>query len=159
MTTRVIGIDPGPVPGVVVLDVWETGVLGRVEVLQCTHGLLSLLVESLIGEHDDPALVAVERFVTRGRANKAQQLTRDLVGQLQQVVRLQHHGYNGAPTRLVERNASAVKAWATDERLEAAGLLDLCKGMRHARDGGRHALYAAVRDSALADPLSWASSR
>ena len=154
MTTRVIGIDPGPVPGIVVLDVWETKTLGRAEALQCTHGLLSLLVENLLDEHRDPAFVAVERFVVRGRANKAQQLTRDLVGQVQQVVRLQHQSYSGTPTRLVERTASQAMAWATDARLDAAGLLEACKGMRHARDAARHALYAAVRDAGLPDPLS-----
>lgn len=154
MTTRVIGIDPGPVPGIVVLDVWETGAIGRVEALQSTHGLTSLLVEALLGEHNDPAYVAVERFVSRGRVNKAQQLTRDLVGQVQQVVRFNNSTMSGSPTRLVERPAVQVKAWATDERLEAAGLLEACKGMRHARDAARHALYSAVRDAGLPDPLS-----
>jgi hypothetical protein len=47
-----------------------------------------------------------------------------------------------------------VKPWATDERLAAAGLLDPTKGMRHARDAARHALFCAVRDFGLPDPLS-----
>jgi hypothetical protein len=47
-----------------------------------------------------------------------------------------------------------VKPWATDERLEAAGLLDLTKGMRHARDAARHALFTAVKDGGVPDPLS-----
>ncbi len=154
MTTRVIGVDPGPVPGIVVLDIWETAVIGRVEAIQCTHGAACELVEALLMDQVETSLVATERFVTRGRANKAQTITRDLVGQLQQAVRIQHHSYNGSPVHCLERNASQIKAWATDARLEAAGLLEVTKGMRHARDAARHALFAAVRDAGLPDPLS-----
>jgi hypothetical protein len=52
------------------------------------------------------------------------------------------------------RSAADVKPWATDTRLQAAGLLDLTKGMRHARDAARHALFCAVCDFGLTDPLS-----
>jgi hypothetical protein len=52
------------------------------------------------------------------------------------------------------RNASLVKTWATDKRLAAAGLLDATKGMQHARDASRHALYAAVHTGMARDPLS-----
>jgi hypothetical protein len=55
----------------------------------------------------------------------------------------------------VRQTASAVKTWAGDARLQAAGLLDVTAGMpRHARDGGRHALYCAVHHCGLPDPLS-----
>ena len=57
------------------------------------------------------------------------------------------------------RTAGEVKPWATDKRLHTAGLLDLTAGMRHARDAARHALYSAVRDYGLPDPLSRARLR
>lgn len=143
--TRVIGVDPGPIPGIVVLGI-EDGQLAHVGVMQCSAELLYTLVATFNPYKE--ALVAVERFVTRGRANAAQSLTRDQVANL-----LRIH------PRSVQRNASQVKAWATDTRLEAAGLLEACKGMRHARDAARHALYAAVHDAGLTDPLSKRWSR
>lgn len=138
---RVIGVDPGPTPGIVVLDI-EDGQLVDVGVMQCTAVLLFTLVATFNPQYR--ARVAVERFVVRGRANAAQQLTRDQVANLTRLY----------PVTGVERSASQVKPWATDRRLEAAGLLEECKGMRHARDAARHALYAAVKDAGLTDPLS-----
>lgn len=140
MSTRVIGVDPGPTPGIVVLGI-EDGQLTDVGVMQCSAELLYTLVATFNPYKE--AAVALERFVVRGRANAAQSLTRDQVANL---VRLH-------PLTLV-RSAAEVKPWATDARLEAAGLLDACKGMRHARDAARHALFAAVKDTGLTDPLS-----
>lgn len=136
---RVIGVDPGPTPGVVVLDVKE-GRLSGAEVVQCSHGFL---LEVLAALNAQGSVVAVERFVTRGRANAAQQLTRDQVAVLSQIL-----------PHAVQRSAAAVKPWASNERLARAGLLELTEGMRHARDGARHALFAAVREAGLVDPLS-----
>lgn len=135
-----IGIDPGPTPGIVRLEV-KAGVLTSHDVVQCTAGLLLPVVNLL--SLPGPAFLAVERFVTRGRANAAQALTRDQVGQLQAV-----------HPAITQRNASQVKTWATDARLDAAGLLEPCKGMRHARDAARHALFAAVHGGGIPDPLS-----
>ncbi len=140
MSTRVIGVDPGPTPGIVVLSV-EDEQLSDVGVMQCSAELLYTLVATFNPYKE--AIVAVERFVVRGRANAAQSLTRDQVANLERI----------HPLTFV-RNASQVKAWATDARLEAAGLLDACKGMRHARDAARHALFAAVKDAGLTDPMS-----
>jgi hypothetical protein len=82
-------------------------------------------------------------------------VTRDLIGTLQEV--WEEHdstaeGRRGA--RWFQRPAAHVKPWATDERLEAAGLLEATKGMRHARDAARHALFAACKDGGIPDPLS-----
>ena len=145
--TTVIGIDPGPIPGIVLLEV-VAGRLVTTEAAQCTAGILWDVVRAI-----DADLLAVERYVVGRRAGRsatssAGQITRDQVGALQRL-------YPDA--RL--RNAGQVKPWATDTRLEAAGLLELCKGMRHARDAGRHALYAAVHDGGLTDPLSKEFSR
>lgn len=52
------------------------------------------------------------------------------------------------------RPAAAVKPWATDKRLEAAGLMAPTEKFTDARDAARHALYCAVADLGLPDPLS-----
>lgn len=148
-----IGVDPGPIPGIVVLTPWDNGELAA-DVIQCSQGIASTLIDNLLREyheHDQDALVAVERFVVgRGsmRAAGAGEQTRDLIGQIQRVVSFR------STSAFVKRSASAVKPWATDLRLDAAGLLEATKGMRHARDAARHALFAAVRDGGLPDPLS-----
>lgn len=150
-TLRVIGVDPGPTPGLVRLHCQN----GRLvpdwtHVVQCTANALPEIVGAFLDNGRDvwpSTVVQVERFVTRGRTNSAQRQTLDQVGFLQSIADV-----TGAA--VVLRNASQVKAWATDARLEAAGLLEACKGMRHARDAARHALYAAVHDGAIPDPLS-----
>jgi len=138
-----IGVDPGPTPGIVSIVTGPYGV-DDVRVVQCSASALWTVLTAL-----DPNRIAqlqVERFVTRGRATAEQSLTRDQVGGLEQL----YH-----PTRpILQRSAAAVKPWATDERLEAAGLLAATKGMRHAKDAARHALFAAVRDGGVPDPLS-----
>lgn len=150
--TRVIGIDPGPIPGIVRLDL-DAGKIRYAEAVQCTWPIAGTIVSALLGEdrsHYPLAIVAVERFVVgRGsmKSAAAGRITRDLVGQLQRVV-----DRDGA--RYVERTAAEVKAWASDDRLARAGLLEPTKGMRHARDAARHALFAAVKDGGLPDPLS-----
>ncbi len=145
MKARIIGIDPGPIPGIVRLHVKEGQLVSSwTHIVQCSANVMPEIVGTFVDEGGTiwPTTVAVERFVTKGRATKDQRVTRDQVGYL-----LSTHN-------AVERTASQVKEWATDKRLEAAGLLEACKGMRHARDAARHALFAAVRDCGLIDPLS-----
>jgi hypothetical protein len=149
----VIGIDPGPVVGIVRLqlnrlpgDVSLTGA----EALQVTPGLLTDVLNAL-GRSWRPVL-AVERFVTGPRAARSStpsggKAARDTLARIQEWVLEAHWG-------LCERSASEVKPWATDTRLAAAGLLEPTHGMRHARDGARHALFCAVKDYGLPDPLS-----
>ena len=94
----------------------------------------------------EDAVVAVEQFVVgRGsmRAGHDGAVTRDLIGALQQI----------APLAYL-RTASEVKPWASDLRMAAAGLLEPTKQLRHARDAARHALFAAVADCGIPDPLS-----
>lgn len=153
----VLGIDPGPIPGVVRLQLGvPPDTLGAAtellaaQVLQCTPGVLTCVLEAL--SQDDQPTIALERFVTGPRAGrsstpKAGTTTRALIGEVEAWARDGH-------VRIHTRSAAEVKPWATDARLEAAGLLELTTGMRHARDAGRHALYCAVRDYGLTDPLS-----
>jgi len=144
---RYIGVDPGPTPGIVALDLEERRVR-KVCVIQCSASALDLVLWALLCDASGPCVLQVERFVTRGRANAAQSLTRDQVGEVLNQAR------RHMDATVVQRSASQVKPWATDERLKEAGLLEACKGMRHARDAARHALFAAVHDGALPDPLS-----
>jgi hypothetical protein len=149
----VVGIDPGPVPGVVVLCVIDGMLTPHPAVFQSDARSVAWLVEQMFA--DDPPyeqqILAVERFIvgpraSRSSAPKAGQRTREMIGELLAL---------GAQLgiRVAQRSASEVKPWATDARLRAAGLLETTKGMPHARDAARHALFAAVRDCGLPDPL------
>lgn len=157
MTRIYVGVDPGPIPGVVVLQV--DGGAAAAHALQCTAGIAAAVVDHLLADSVESmsefggaaaVALAVEKFVVGKasmRSGRDGAVTRDLVGQLQRVAAL--HG-----VRYVERSASQVKPWATDDRLTAVRLLEPTKGMRHAKDAARHALFAAVHDGALPDPLS-----
>jgi hypothetical protein len=150
---HVIGIDPGPVPGFVMLDYRDGQLLGA-DVVQCTYHAAPLILGAVLDDLEDHrTIIGLERFVVRGRSgrsatSKAGEQTRDLIGTLIRV------GGQVPPESWHSRAAGEVKPWATDERLEAAGLLDLTKGMRHARDAARHALFTAVKDGGVPDPLS-----
>ena len=148
--TRYLGIDPGPTPGFVLLMPHAGGRGGiSVRVVQCDRATALGTLDMLLNRELD-TVVAIERFVVgRGsmKSGMAGEVTRGLVDSLAMYAR-----DKGAGTVL--RSASEVKPWATDTRLDAAGLLDPTKGMRHARDAARHALFAAVKDGVLPDPLS-----
>lgn len=146
----VIGIDPGPLPGIVRLQL-DQGKLVDAQALQVTPGLLVTVLDGINAETEVEAL-AYERFVVGRRAAQSSSAaagarTRNMVGELEAWA-------NPSWRKVFARSAAEVKPWATDARLDAAGLLDLTKGMRHARDAARHALFCAVRDFGLADPLS-----
>ncbi len=156
MNWLVIGVDPGPIPGIVALR----GHAGPNHppvlpvVLQCHHDSAVLLVETLLASRldDHPVIIAVEQFVVgpraaRSRTPQAGATTRNLVGALRAAAVNQF-------AQLEVRSAVTVKPWATDARLAAAKLVDPTKGMPHARDAARHALFAAVHAGLLADPLS-----
>jgi hypothetical protein len=147
MSTLVIGVDPGPTTGILALQVGKDPVAG-----QGNPDGAEAIVDALLGTAEaDQVLLAVEQFVIgRGsmRAGRYGQQTRDLIGVLQALAR------SRAKTSLVLRSAAQVKPWATNVRLQAAGLIRPTKGMTHARDAGRHALFAAVHTGLMPDPLS-----
>ena len=155
MRALVIGVDPGPIPGVVTLGLNDGRPLVSPSVFQCDpQSALWVVTEALASElvSWDLKFLAVERFVVGPRAARsttasAVALTRDLIGNLQGIGDL-------AGAQVLLRSASEVKPWATDTRLDAAGLLPVTKGMPHARDAARHALFCAVRDAGAPDPLS-----
>ena len=147
----VLGVDPGPVPGVALRRP-----LGDLEVLQVSPGTLELVVRALVADappapYGGPnAVLAVEKFVVGRRATRsatpaAGALTRNQIGALEALAR-----ELGIPVFL--RSASEVKPWSTDARLDAVGAL--IKGMTHGRDAARHALFCSVHDCGYPDPLS-----
>ena len=131
---RIIGIDPGPTPGLVVLTTYADRITA-VTKLDAPAPDLRGLGEQLA----DAALVGMERFVIgRGTARKTKAGT---AATIEQVGRLREE-CSRAGVRLVEHPAGVVKPWATDDRLRAYGCY--VTGNHH-RDAVRHALYAAVR--------------
>lgn len=157
-----IGIDPGPVPGIVMLS--RRGQNLDVDVIQCSAGVAHSALWALLDQcrwlqGEAPALVQIEEYVVRRRASRAATAaagaaTRDVLAQLEREAQEQPN------VTVVRRSASHVKPWATDGRLKAVrtngtDLLDVVSHVgRHARDAARHALYAAVKDGGLPDPLS-----
>lgn len=145
----VVGVDPGPVPGIAVLS-WEPGGKPMWRVYQVAASSPSLVYEETRRLLDrwleqEGVSLAAESYVVSARSARtadrgAQQTTNDLAALLR------HAGARMRPP-------SEVKPWATDARLKSAGA-DILQQMRHARDAARHALYSACRDRGLPDPLS-----
>lgn len=149
--TYVIGIDPGPTVGLALL-----GMSGEPLIVQCNWAAFDDVLIALTPNWHDVGL-AVEQFVTgrlTPRANDpgATRAARAVID------RCQHYAREHAFLCYL-RSAAAVKPWATDERLAAVGLLAPTKGMPHARDAARHALFTGVKEFGWADPLSKAATR
>lgn len=140
--TVIIGADPGATCGIALLmpD-------GPPLVYSCNHHAAYGLVSWLIEANEGPAdiIAAGEAFVP-GRGAGARMtgaaVTRSLIDDLDDLL-----GWHW-------RSAAAVKPWATDRRLDAAGLLTITAKMPDGRDAARHALFAAVHDAGWPDPLS-----
>jgi hypothetical protein len=143
-----LGIDPGPTTGMALLC-YRDYLLVRAEVYQCNAtaapGLMSYLLRSARGPE---AFCQIERFVAGPRSVRA-------AGPGSGVTAKLAHELEGlAPARCAIRSAGDVKPWATDERLERAGLLVLVPKQPDGKDACRHALYTACHDAGLPDPLS-----
>lgn len=148
--TIVIGVDPGPTTGVAWMDLSVAEARQLPLVFQCNHAGAYPLVSWLIEASEGPAAVilAGERFIHgrgAGARGRAATITRSVISDLDGLGRWRW------------RSAAEVKPWATDRRLAAAGFLPECHGMPHAADACRHALFAAVRDGGMRDPLSRAA--
>lgn len=149
-----LGIDPGPTTGIALLYLDAPVLADGTSVFQCNAAtapwLLSALLNSRHGIAGGRTRGGIEAFVPgrgAGARRNTGSATRDLARELRKVA-------EDAGMVLAVRNAAMVKPWATDVRLTRAGLLKLVPGMPHARDGLRHALYTAVHDCGLRDPLS-----
>lgn len=151
----VVGVDPGPIPGVAVLGVDRDKASVTQLILQCEPDTVLTLVGNALtsSRRWELRVLAVERFVVGSRAAhlatpKAAAITRDMVGAVAAV------GLGVPGVLVVQRSASEVMRWASNKRLHAADLFTPTRGKPHARAAARHALYAAVRDCNLPDPLS-----
>jgi hypothetical protein len=159
----IVGVDPGPTTGLCFLDYrvsteHQNSELVTVTLLQTPALTADALLEAMLARWYSPAnetitgrYAAVEKFVTgrsAGTRGPDADVTRQLVMELTE--RLQLYAY---PVKI--RPAAEVKPWATGKRLEHAGIT--CSGataMRHSLDAARHALFAAVKDAGMKDPLA-----
>jgi hypothetical protein len=147
-----LGMDPGPTPGLVRLLYADDSHLLEVRVVQCSANAWRAVLEDWLATCP-PAVqqyFQVERFVIGRKSYRTGSpgaITRDMVGQAVEVA-ARYAVYT------TQRSAVDTKEWGTDGRLIATGLLDDTKGMTHARDAARHALYTAVAEGNIPDPLS-----
>ena len=152
-----LGIDTGDTAGFG-LAAWEDGqrraVLARA--WQCDRDSAVLLLGWILRDFVLTPVAAVQvaafddRPKSRGLHGTSPSLIRRQVTELERVCVL-----SGVPVHV--RTASQVKTWAADARLTAAGLYAFTAGAsmsKHARDAARHALFCAVHDCAVPDPLS-----
>lgn len=157
MSTLIVGVDPGLTTGLFALGLsastsWQLRTADPIAAqIHGSEGVIPF-VETLLARNYTERLVAIEQFVlgtraTRSSSAHAGRVTRALITEVSRLA-------NDLGVDVFTRSAAMVKPWATDKRLEAAGLLDHCTGMGHARDAARHALYAAVHCGLMGDPLS-----
>lgn len=150
--TTILGIDPGGMTGLALVQ-WHPDypdTLGFTvipwEVRGLRPGDLMGIVNRAASDARRQLLVACEDFVLRGlngrRTHTGPKATLDLIGAVR-TVSFPH----------VLRPAAAVKPWASDKRLAAAFGPGAFRGLPHAADAARHALYAGVRDFGWPDPL------
>lgn len=147
-----IGMDPGPTPGFVKLTYSEQRLID-VAVIQCTFnqalGVLQWWLDTLPRRAVELYFQGEKFVISQGsyRTGSPGARTRELAGSAETLAVT-------AGCVTVMRDASTAKAWATNARLEAAGVYEPTVGMTHARDAARHALYTACKDALIPDPLS-----
>lgn len=149
--TCFIGCDPGPTCGLA-LAYWDEDKWVFPAAYQCDADSAPALLEWLVELNKYvPVQVQVEEFragTGPGARGRHATVTRTLVDLLTVVL-------ESSSTAIYKvRPAASVKPWATDKRLAAAGLLDVCHGMPHAADAMRHLLFTACHDGGVPDPLS-----
>lgn len=148
-----LGIDPGPCPGMFLAG-WDAGKRepAWVRAFQCDAGSADSLLLMILAEYGDAVTCGqVEEFRTQGHGagtrGKAASVTRSQVILLTALA-------EARGLKLAVRHSSAVFPWCSDKRLRAAGLYEATTGLVHARAASRHALFCAVHDGGLRDPLS-----
>ena len=156
---RVIGIDPGPQPGLVCIDFgistpWWPTVLPQAA--QCDPDTSLKMFSMWLREGSGcDVLVGCESFVRSRRAGRISHA--GAASKTEQMIEAFHNQFltrMRGEWRWTTNNAARVKSWAKHERLDAAGLLEVTNGMTHARDAARHAMFVAVHDGGAPDPLS-----
>lgn len=149
----VIGVDPGGTTGLAAVEYTpEQGyrLLAHVGA-PLEPGQIGYVLDCWTREFASPAgpwWIAAEQFVVSRRAGRsstaaAGERARSILGALEAAF----------PGRVKLRNASVMKAWATDDRIRRAGLWP-AQGRPHTRDAVGHALYFQVTSLGNPDPLS-----
>lgn len=155
----VIGVDPGVTTGLCRWEPHQDFPLEHTkpELAQTTPSATVTLIDAWLnlrptGSH---VLVAIEAFMlgkysTRSGDPEAPRITQALIADITSMVEDFPHG----EVSLHPRAAAHVKPWATNARLDAAGLLKVSSAYpKHARDALRHGLYSACKDGGLRDPF------
>lgn len=150
----VIGVDPGETTGISFLDYIGIRLVGTMQVQVDSTSSVALLESVLKAHYSDPEVVvqrwgAVEDFIpsnSPGTKGESAAVTRYQTVVLAETLQL--WGYS-----VTRRKKAEVSPWATDKVLKAAGLMREPTGMRHANDASRHALYRAVHDAHMPNPL------
>lgn len=148
--TIIVGIDPGTTTGIAICEFgegWDAGLI------QCDSTSAAIVVQGLISEIGSTghtvAALAVERFVSGPRSGKL--ATPSGAGEARKVIGDLSGWADEHAIPVYLRSAGEVKPWATDARVRK--LINL-RGMPHAYDALRHALFCAVKDLGAPDPLS-----
>lgn len=148
-----LGIDTGPHTGM--FAAWWSRAdwtLQYALAFECSAVMAPSMLRVLIDVPGAPLirLAGMEAFVARGKSVKLRGASTAAMhaeqGELLAVLK----NYD---VRCIARPAGTVKPWATDRRLEAAGLLKLAGTSPHIRDAARHLLFSACQ-AGLPDPLS-----
>lgn len=154
----VIGVDPGPTTGISFIDYVDDKIEGSMQ-LQVDGKSACVVLEAVLARYysDSDIIVMrwaqVEAFKTgqsAGTKGEPAEVTRQLV--FEAMEKLQLWGYPVKMRKKADIYKKDGTGWATDKRLAAAGLLRPPEN-RHANDGTRHALFAAVHDLYKPDPL------
>lgn len=140
----IVGIDPGPEPGVVAL--WCSG--GAVVHVDTFADPWAALRDVQRGPGLPPlsVWVAVERFIVgRGTIRKTRAASMETIAQAE---RLRADARQLTP-HVQFLPAAAVKPVVTDAKLAAYGVGALVPMNRHQRDAARHALFMALKHGAV----------
>lgn len=158
-----VGIDPGYDNGVCFLD-FRGGVLIGKTLVSVNHesarGVLGAILHARYRSNGIRRRIgSVEAWVDGKPGTSAgdkAKVTRQLVMEFAE--ELEEFGY-----AVQVRKAADVKPWATDKRLEAAGIYGKDSALhgagRHAADGARHALFGAWESGICPNPLLSATAK
>lgn len=148
-----LGIDPGPHTGMCLAG-WHVGeaLPFLAYAFECDATSAAQLLAMILRSwgHVTRA-IQIEEF-RQGR--KSVQLRGVRAAPVQDEIRLLEGYAFNYDIPVIRRPAAMVKPWADDLRLGKAGMAEPTARYGHARDAARHALYCAVRDLGMPDPLS-----
>ena len=126
---RILGIDPGPEPGLIMLNIRNNLLFEAWVPPSLEDGLMAA------------EIVAYEKFLISNATIRRTRLGSTVTIGMVETIRNWVEDHND----ILSSNfpAGTVKPWATDARLKSWGLYKL--PTRHHRDAARHALYCAVQ--------------